>query len=433
MSISDSVKNAGIVGAGGAGFPTHVKINGKADVVIANGAECEPLLRVDQQIMQYFADDIVAGMRAVMEQTSAKRGVIALKSHYHDAVSALKKVLPPDMELLEMKSFYPAGDEQELVYMVTGNVVPTGGLPLDAGAVVDNVSTLKNIADALKGIPVTSKFVTVGGAVANPITVNVPIGTPLSKLIDMAGGTTCACKYILGGPCMGAVLEDAKGVVTKTTGGLLAIPEGHPLLAKKSPGMDLNRIKAVCCQCSMCSQMCPRNAMGLNVQPHKAMRSIAFGDLGLLGQSNGIFSCSNCGTCTYFACNFGLKPSLIMQAMKAKLMENGTRAQKEIFGVPDAQKELKRVPTERLIQRLGIKEYDVPAPIDLTERDMDTVTIPLRMHIGAPSVPKVAKGDRVSRGDLIAEIPEGKLGANIHASITGTVSSVTENEIVIVK
>ena len=209
MELNKLVCDAGILGAGGAGFPTHVKINCKAEFVLANGAECEPLLRVDQQVMQYFAADVVRGIRAVKEFTGAKRAVICLKEHYHAAVAALQEVLKDadDVELHLLQGYYPAGDEQQIVYEVTGRVVPTGGLPLDVGAVVCNVSTLTNIAAALDGKKVTEKYVTVGGAVKNPVTLRVPVGISLQELMDAAGGPTCDCKYIIGGPCMGRVVD----------------------------------------------------------------------------------------------------------------------------------------------------------------------------------------------------------------------------------
>ena len=150
MSLIDNIRDAGIVGAGGAGFPTHVKVNCKAEYIIANGAECEPLLRVDQQLMRDHADMVVKGILAVKESTGAAHAVICLKEHYHDAVVALKKAAEgTGVEIKLFKSYYPAGDEQQMVYEVTGRVVPTGGLPLDVGCVVDNVSTLMNIAAAL--------------------------------------------------------------------------------------------------------------------------------------------------------------------------------------------------------------------------------------------------------------------------------------------
>lgn len=426
MELNKIVCDAGILGAGGAGFPTHVKINCKAEYVLANGAECEPLLRVDRQVMQYYADDVLRGIRAVKEFTGAKRAVICLKEHYHDAVAALKKAIgsADDVELHLLDSYYPAGDEQQIVYEVTGRVVPTGGLPLDVGAVVCNVSTLANIAAALDGKKVIEKFVTVGGAVKNPVTVRVPVGISLKEVLAASGGTTEDCLYLIGGPCMGRVVDTLDIPVTKTTGGLLAIPKDHPLLEKKSESLNLQRMMAVCCQCSLCTQMCPRNALGLNVQPHKAMRSIANG-VDLMGDFNGIFSCCNCGLCTYYACNFGLKPSQVMQTLKSAIASKGTRARKEVFTSPDGGLENKKVPVSRLIARMGLSQYDVEAPMQDKLLPTDCVRICLRMGVGAPSVPKVAVGDKVRKNQLIADIAEGKLGVKMHASISGTVSEIT--------
>ena len=432
MELNKLVCDAGILGAGGAGFPTHVKINCKAEFVLANGAECEPLLRVDQQVMQYFAADVVRGIRAVKEFTGAKRAVICLKEHYHAAVAALQEVLKDadDVELHLLQGYYPAGDEQQIVYEVTGRVVPTGGLPLDVGAVVCNVSTLTNIAAALDGKKVTEKYVTVGGAVKNPVTLRVPVGISLQELMDAAGGPTCDCKYIIGGPCMGRVVDTLDIPVTKTTGGLLAIPKDHPLLERKSPKLNLQLIMSVCCQCSMCTQMCPRNAMGLHVEPHKAMRALASGNDALLGDHNGIFSCCDCGICTYYACNFGLKPSVAMQQAKGRLQRQGIKPRKEVKYAPDGGIENKRVPTERMLLRLDLKQFDGDAPMG-PAITADAVRIPLKMHIGAPNKPVVQQGDRVTCGQLISE-PTG-LGARIHASIDGVVAAVTADYIEIRK
>ncbi len=426
MELSKLVCDAGILGAGGAGFPTHVKINCKAEYVLANGAECEPLLRVDQQIMQVYAADVVRGIRAVKEFTGAAHAVICLKEHYHEAVHALREVLgdSEDVQLHLLEGYYPAGDEQQIVYEVTGRVVPTGGLPLDVGTVVCNVSTLVNIANAIDGKKVVEKYVTVGGAVKTPVTLRVPVGISLRECLEAAGGPTTDCAYIVGGPCMGRVVDSLDQPVTKTTGGLLSIPKEHPLLRQKSAELNYQRILSVCCQCSMCTQMCPRNALGLNVQPHKAMRSLANG-IDLMGDFNGIFSCCNCGLCTYYACNFGLKPSQVMQTLKAAFTSKGIRARKEVFGSADAGLANKKVPVARLIGRLGLTEYDVPAPLDDHPLSTDCVRIALRMGVGAPSVPTVAVGDKVRKNQLIADIAENKLGVRMHASISGVVTQIT--------
>ncbi|MCD8300416.1 MAG: SLBB domain-containing protein, partial [Clostridiales bacterium] len=382
----------------------------------------------DRHTVELHAPDIVAAAIAIGRHLSAGRTVIAIKKHYTAAVAALEAAIQgTGAELYLSESFYPAGDEQNLVYCVTGRVVPTGGIPLDVGCVVSNASTVWNISQALEGQPVVDKMVTVAGSVAHPVTVSCAIGTPLSELLDAAGGPVGDCSYIIGGPLMGQVTDDLTQPVTKLTGGLLAIPKGHVILSKKKLGArDAMLARAVCCQCSMCTQMCPRNAMGLNVQPHKAMRAFASGNGALVGDVNGVFSCCDCGVCTYYACNFGLKPGKVMQQAKAGLQKQGIKPVKEVRYSPDGGIDNKRVPTERLLYRLDLKKYDVDAPMgDYVV--CDRVRIPLKMHIGAPDAPLVAVGDRVSRGQLIAE-PKG-MGANIHASIDGTVTAVTDEYI----
>ena len=291
MNIVEQVRLSGVVGAGGAGFPTHVKLGARAEYVIANGAECEPLLRVDQLLMQRRADRVVRGMELAMQATGAKQGVIATKAHYEGAVKALKAALGnrKDITLHLMDSYYPSGDEKSIIYEVTGRVVPSAKLPADVGCVVSNVATLCNIADAAEGRPVVDKDVTVGGDVPHPLTVTVPVGTPMREVIALSGFTGAKEDYalIVGGPCMGKLEEDWDAPVTKTTGGLLMLRRTHLLIARRtqSPERLLKIARAVCCQCSQCTQMCPRNALGLHVEPHKAMRAITTGNGALLGNA----------------------------------------------------------------------------------------------------------------------------------------------------
>jgi Na+-translocating ferredoxin:NAD+ oxidoreductase RnfC subunit len=294
--------------------------------------------------------------------------------------------------------------------------------------VVVNVATLTNIADAMEGKPVTDKFLTIGGDVANPVTLCVPIGTPIKPLLKFAGfdGSEQDYALIIGGPCMGRLEENWNTPVTKTTGGILVFKRSHPLIVQQT--MPLSRqaklAQAVCCQCSQCTQLCPRNALGLNVQPHKVMRAAAMGDAKLIGDVNGLLACSSCGLCTNYACNFGLQPSAMMTEFKTKLLIAGVRPQPEEKIVPDSALRLKRVPTGRLIARMGLSDYDVPAPLLNGQIEAKRVTIPLQMHAGKPAEPTVAVGDAVNRGDLIGRIPEKSLGAAVHASISGKVTKI---------
>ena len=436
MNFLDQVREAGIVGAGGAGFPTHVKLDTQTEYLIANGAECEPLLRSDRRIMEKYAKEIVRAMKAAAEQTGAKKLVIATKEHYADAVAALKKAVEgTNIDLHLMHSTYPSGDEQTLVYEITGRVVPVGGLPLDVKTVVSNVATLVNISGAMEGKPVTNKIVTVTGAVKNPVTVEVPIGTPIGALIEAAGGFESGnegdYEVIVGGPLMGTPVKNLSYPVTKTTGGIIPLPKGHRLLSYKH--IDLEKqarlAKAVCCQCSVCTQLCPRNALGLGVSPHKAMRSLSAQKGTLLGNYYNIFSCCDCGICTYYACNFGLSPQLVMSTFKSALAKEGIKPEKENPFPVDPGIETKKIPIKRLLSRLSLTKYDRDAPLVSFNRAVPQLCVPLKMHIGAPCKPVVEKNAAVKKGMVIG-VPQG-LGALIHAPVNGVVADVSSESITI--
>lgn len=423
------IQEAGVVGAGGAGFPTHVKYRAEAGTFIVNAIECEPLLRADRCLVERHASEIVAAARRIAVQLGASRTVIAVKAHNEGMVSALQSAAAgfgADVEVFLSPSVYPAGDEQNLIHVVTGRVVPPGGLPLDVGCVVSNAATVFNVYRALQGgKPVTARLVTVGGAVERPVTVLAPVGLPMERLLPLAGGVQGDCVFVIGGPLMGRVAEDLScESVTKTSGGLLAIPRGHRLLAYKrdDPGWEARQARAACCQCSMCTQLCPRNAMGLHVQPHKIMRALAYGHTELAGaDGGGVFSCCDCGICTYFACNFGLHPSKMMQLYKGKLATAGYKPIKGALTAPQGF-EVKRLPTERLLGRLDLARFDADAPY-VGSVDTDMVRISLKMHMGVPCAAVVSEGEFVSQGQRIAE-PDG-LGAYIHASIAGRVTRVS--------
>ncbi|HEY9765176.1 MAG TPA: SLBB domain-containing protein, partial [Chroococcales cyanobacterium] len=258
--IIQKVKAAGVVGAGGAGFPTHVKFAAEAKVVIANGAECEPLLRSDQQIMALYPEELVRGLKAAMVATGAKEGVLALKGKYREAVSALSKIIAEEknIRILKLESVYPAGDEAVLTYEVTGRVMPEGGLPLDVGAVVCNVNTLINVARALDDQPVTHRYVTVTGAVNRPSVFLAPLGISFIRLIEQAGGTKFPDYAVIsGGPMTGEVVCPLETRVTKTSGGIIVLPEDHYLIRRKKMPLStqLRRSKAACCQCTQCTSV----------------------------------------------------------------------------------------------------------------------------------------------------------------------------------
>jgi Predicted NADH:ubiquinone oxidoreductase, subunit RnfC len=434
QELLDKIKAAGVVGAGGGGFPTYKKLTAEAKTVIINGAECEPLLRVDQQLLEFYTKKVIDGLQYAMGITGAESGVIALKKKHIKASAALLKAIESHKELglHFLRDIYPAGDEHLLIYDVTGKAIPPGKLPLVAGSVVLNVETALNICNAAVGIPVISKFVTVAGAVKRPGTFQVPLGMTAKELITMAGGSSCLDYLVInGGPCMGSpVTEDS--VVTKTTKGFIILPVDHPHAAvfKRDIAVSLKRAKAVCSQCMHCTELCPRHLLGHPIEPHRVMRAVAYNldDPGLLGNA---MLCSECGVCDLFSCTFGLSPRMMNKAVKARSREQGIAIPQPKDGTDVLQaREWQQIPTQRLIKRLALSEYDKPAPLVIEQIEAYKVRLPLKQHAGAPAVSVVETGDKVKKGQLIAVMKSGALGADLHASIDGTIA-VTNSEICI--
>ena len=429
-----NIKDNGIVGAGGAGFPTHVKLNCKADLVIINGAECEPLLRVDQQLMEFYGQDVIDGLKIAMIQTGASQGVIGIKGKHKEVIKSLEDLIKNEsaIELKILRDYYPAGDEQQLVYEVTGKVVPLMGLPLDVGAVVINTATAMHIA---RNLPVTERVITVNGAVKNPQTFIASVGTPFVELIKACDGPEDLENYslIIGGPMMGKVENNWFAPVTKLTGGLIVLPADHMLIAKKTrkTETDLQLTKAICCQCSLCTEMCPRNIIGLNTEPHKVMRGLANEDPTALGSIGSVVSCCDCGLCSLYACPMDLDPGKITNMVKQSLLKKGVKTDKVVPYEVDPLRESKKVPTKRLVARLELHDYDVAAPLIHTIFETKNVKILLKQHIGVPATPVVQINDTVNKGTLIASCGD-KMGSNIHSSIQGKVTDIT-NEYIRIK
>src|SRR5215472_15398455 len=234
--LSEQLRECGVVGAGGAGFPTYVKAQSRVEYMIANGAECEPLIHKDAEIMQHYPAEILAGMSSMMEATGAQKGKFGVKTKNQESIEALQGALKDQrIEFVLLGDFYPSGDEYELVYTATGRLIPPAGIPLQVGCVVNNVETLYNVHQAQQGIPVTEKFLSVCGAVKEPKSFWAPVGTPFRDLIAAAGGAMVADFGIfVSGIMMGTLTFDLDDVVTKTTGGLIILPRDHYLLTRKT-------------------------------------------------------------------------------------------------------------------------------------------------------------------------------------------------------
>lgn len=433
MGLADKIFNAGVVGAGGAGFPAHVKAKSNVEIMLANGAECEPLLHKDYEIMLNFAPDIVNGMELMLNSVKAKKGYFGVKRKNMTAAEEIQKHFTDDkIELSFLGDFYPSGDEYELVYAATKRLIPPHGIPLDVGCVVNNVETLYNIANANKGIPVTKKMVSINGAVREPKSMMVPIGIQFKELLDMAGGaTTDKFGVFVSGVMMGKLTFDLSDVVTKTTAGLIILPLEHYLISRmQRPVEDMNRIgKSACDQCSYCTEFCPRYLLGYEVQPHKVMRSLVFTTSGKEVWNEFADLCCSCGLCSLYACPEDLYPREACDQGKAEMRTMGIQhlQQKEVKVHP--MKEGRRVPLKMLMKKINLYDYDAQTPFTKEYPEPSSVKILLKQHVGSAAKPVVSIGDNVDEGTLIADMAEGTLGAKIHSSIAGKVTQVSEDYI----
>ncbi|EAC8354460.1 propanediol utilization protein [Listeria monocytogenes] len=448
MSILEKIKDAGVVGCGGAGFPTHAKFSGEVEYLIINAAECEPLLKTDHFVMRNHAVETIKAIEMVKSQVGAEFAVIATKRYYTEEIAALRSAiteLDASVTIHEMDNVYPTGDEQVMVFEVTGRVVPPSGIPLMVGCIVSNVSTMWNVFHAIQDdAPVVRKQLTVTGAVGEPKLLDVPVGTPFEVCLAAAGGTTLnEYLFLDGGPMMGKLNDQstiADKVVTKTTSGLIVAEDTGYLhkLHYQTVEQIFNETKSACIQCSLCSDLCPRKQLGHDIQPHKVMRHFAVAEDITDIKPDPIWEeamiCCECGICEVIACPMGLSPRQVNIHVKKELLKQGVRYQtdKKEF-TPDPMREYKSIAPKNILIKMGLQQYADVQLETMHYLDVDEVFIPTKMHIGAPSIPVVSEGDIVKKGDLIAKIPDTALGANIHASIDGQIIRITEEQVHIKK
>jgi Na+-translocating ferredoxin:NAD+ oxidoreductase RnfC subunit len=435
MTLADKVKQAGVVGAGGGGFPAHVKLAAKADTVIANGAECEPLLHKDAAVMEHFSAQIVKGMLLSMEAVGAKDGIVGIKAKNKHAVEMMEAAChgtPVRVNLLG--DYYPAGDEYDLVYTTTGRLIPPAGIPIHVGCVVNNVETLVNIAAAADGRPVIEKTLTIAGAVNHPVTLTVPIGMTFREVIEVTGGFASNDPVLcLGGLMMGETTDNLDTPITKTSTGVVVLPrEHHTIQRKLKPAKVQAKIgKSACDQCRYCTEYCPRFLLGYDVQPHAVMRSLAFTSTGAEYWNQLAALCCSCGLCTLYACPEELYPKEACDDSKAEMRKANLKWTGKMEVKPHAMREGRRVPIKSLMRKMHIQQYDHPAHLEKFSFQPKRAVLLLKQNAGSPNLSLVKSGDRVSAGQQIGEIPEKAMGAIIHAPFAGVVVSVTDKQIIL--
>lgn len=290
--IMNIIKEAGIVGMGGATFPTHVKLSpppGKnVDTVILNGAECEPYLTSDHRLMVERPEDVVFGLMAFMKVLNVKKGFICIENNKPDALEAVYNAAKgkEGIEVVALKTKYPQGAEKQLINACTGREVPSGGLPADAGVVVNNVGTAAAVADAIKkGMPLIKRIVTVTGkGVKNPKNLLVKIGTSFREIIEQCGGFNgTPGKVIAGGPMMGIAQYSIDVPVIKGTSGILILNEEETKLPESSN----------CIRCGKCIEVCPINLMPVYISNYSLQDKFE------QAEASNAMDCIECGSCSF--------------------------------------------------------------------------------------------------------------------------------------
>ena len=426
----------GVVGAGGAGFPTYAKLSDKANTILMNCAECEPLLKLHRQLLEKHAYEIMKTFHLVQETLGASEAIIGIKKSYVQTVRALQQHIEefPGMRIHLLEEVYPMGDEVVLIYEATGRVVRPGGLPIEQGVAVFNVETIYNVYRALEEKqPVTDKYVSVVAEVSDPITVKAPIGCTLDEVVARAGHVTTEDPvYLVGGPMMGRIGKGSDPV-TKTTNAILVLPKNHTLVLKqqRTSSIDLKRAASICCHCHTCTDLCPRHLLGHPINPAEFMKAASNGDFRDLNPYLDSAFCCSCGVCELYSCPQSLAPRTLLADMKAGLRKAGIRPPQGVQPVPVPEaREFRKVPEERLMARLGLTRYDKDAPLTGDDMPVSKVTIRLSQHIGAPAQAIVKAGDMVTKGQMIAKPADG-LSVAIHASISGKVTQVADGCVVI--
>ncbi len=433
--LKSLLQNAGIVGAGGAGFPSYMKLADGADLLCINCAECEPLMYTDYMLMQEEMAKIVEGSQIVMEATGIKHTYIAIKEHRaHMLGYTNDQILGKNVSVRLLPNVYPMGDEINLIYESTGRVVRPGNLPITAGVIVLNGETVYNIRQAVKeNKNVTEKWVTFGGDLPERFAVKVPIGMRVSEILSTLGITVRDTHAVFdGGPSMGRIVNHNNAIITKTTKSILIIPKTARCVRNKQVAMDdmLRRAASACCGCTRCTEMCPRHSLGYPIEPHKMIRAAlnsAASDYPELISTASL--CCSCGVCAEVCCQ-EISPKDVILNLKGILAKNKIRFVGDRDYPMSSDRPYRMIQSAKWEEILGVHKYDIVPTYIPKKLDAKLVEIRMSQHIGAPSVPSVSVGDTVNEGDMIAAAGAG-LSVPQYASISGRIVSVDPTKIVI--
>lgn len=435
LDVKALLQAAAVVGAGGAGFPSYAKLASGADTLLINASECEPLLETDYILMREYMDKITDGARLVMDYAKIGKTLLCLKKHNALRLGISEgEQLAPGVFVKELPDVYPIGDEIALIYQATGRIVRPGNLPITKGVIVYNVETLLNVSLAVReNKPVTEKWLTIGGAVPKTVVVRVPIGMRIRDLFRLYSVTVPEGYTVIdGGPSMGRIINPNIEVVKKTTKGLLILPDTAQAVYGKKGDLktQISRASSMCCQCTRCTDMCPRNLLGYPIYPHKMVRTATkiaelTPDMVLAASI-----CCSCGVCETAACCQGISPRNVIMEYKKILAQNKLKYVGQTDVEADEYRDSRMIPVSRWKALLGVAKFDRPGELVAPVEKVNAVEIGLSWHIGAPSALCVAVGDTVKKGDKIAEAGAG-LSIPAFASIDGRVSYADAKKVVI--
>ena len=434
--LKQVMKDAGLVGDGGAGFPSYAKLAEGADTLLINGSECEPLLYTDYMLMKREMPLILAGIQAVIWNLRLKRALFCVKEHTARRLSLSEgDTLGAYVTVKVLPNVYPIGDEISLIYQATGRLIRPGNLPISKGVLVYNIETMYNLGRAIKYFePVTMKWLTVGGDVKEPQVVRVPIGTSVADLFERLGVEVDEDHVVIdGGPSMGKIINHNIAEVGKTTKALLVIPKSSRAAESKliNKSMAVTRAETACCQCTRCTDLCPRALLGYPLEPHKMVRTAMSAVVTMPHMVLSATLCCGCGICETLACSQGISPKAVISNYKELLAKNKMRYVSDHDITPKNERDYRMIPSEKWAQDLGVGRFDRVPKWGGELRDFDRVELALGRYIGIPSTPSVKDGAIVHVGDIVAAASSG-LSIPQHASIHGRVT-VTDKKIIIDK
>ncbi len=438
------MRNAGVVGTDKFAVPTYVKLSSKADLVIANGAESEPLLHSEKSLLYEKPGLIIDGIKIAMEATGALKAVIAVRSSEKERMSYLSALLKEeeDIDLFFLEDFYPSGDDPILVYEVTKKLIPEGKTPLDEGIVVEKLLSFAWMYQGYHGKPVTERPISVVGEVQKPQVSWFPIGTLYKDVLKSAGGTTLDLKDAVvfdGGPLQGEIVKDLNVGIGKNTSAVMVLPKDHKVSKVKMKSLEemILQNQGVSGDSSMMEDLCPRYQLGYDIHPSEVMKSFHFPLTMKSATLSSAYLCNDCSLCEFVGSStLNESPRLVYSEFLKGLARQGKKkpleSSKKIKKVR-SNYEYNKVSCSHLTRRIQVEKYDSFNRSILPKTNPQKVRVPVTRHKGTPAQPVVVEGQSLRMGDVIAFSPPGELGTTYHASIPGRVSEVNDHWIEIIK